>query len=349
MNFKNTLWISHSALSAFSRCPHLYYLEYVYRNPKTGNRIQTVNPYFSLGLSVHETIEGLAETPKEERKKVSLKERFESIFENYRGKRGGFVSRKKEEDFFRRGVEMVKRVEKSGFLAKPSATISSNFPTVNLTGEEVKLVGSLDWIELLPEGGAHIIDFKTGNNKESNGSLQLPIYTILAKENLPMEVKKVSYWYLQHDDSPVAQEIGDIEKHRETIKEKAETIKNAIKEDHFPCRYNGKCFACGDYKRLFAGEGEMVGTDKERNKDLFIIFDRKEVAEKVLEEDFLEKEEKEIFRERTGSGDSGRTREEGKNKEVVYKIKEKLKANLSKGELKAIINLLREDGQNRGA
>ncbi len=341
MDFRNILWISHSALSAYARCPKLYYYEYVYRNPKTGNRIQIVNPYLSLGSAVHETIEGLADIPDKEREKISLKERFKKIFNSYKGKVGGFVLESKEEEFFSRGLKMVERVEKSNFLEKPSTKMESNFPKVDLIGDEVKLVGSVDWIEILPGGGAHIIDFKTGNNKEVNGSLQLPIYTILAKENLSMSVEKVSYWYLQHDDEPEPQEVGNLDRHLESIKEKALAVREAIKKDHFPCRYNGKCFACGEYEKLFAGQAEMVGSDTQRKKDLFLILDRQEVVEKILEKSFLSSKEKNLFEERIGKKVNNGMKAD---KETVLTIKEKLKKNLTSGELKTVVELLRENG-----
>ncbi len=349
MNFKQTLWISHSALSAYSRCPHLYYFEYIYRNPKTGNRIQIVNPYLSLGSAVHETIEGLANVSIKKRKQISLKERFENIFEGYRGKKGGFLLKSQENDFYGRGVKMMERVEKSNFLEKPSTMLEKNFPVVDLFSGEAKLVGSLDWIEVLPGGGAHIIDFKTGNNREGNGSLQLPIYAILAKENLSIEVEKVSYWYLQHDDNPVSQEIGDLNSSLEAIKEKTSAIKRSIANNYFPCKYNGKCFSCGDYEKIFGGEAEMIGSDKERKKDLFFVFKEEDVAKKVIEDNFLNADEKEMFKDRIagntnetkkGSGDPV---EEGTEK--VQEIKAKLKKNLSKGELKAVVKLLNNNGK----
>lgn len=61
-----------------------------------------VNPYLSLGLSVHRAIEDLSEVPIKERVKISLKERFDEIFSEYRGLKGGFISQKKE-DFFTKG------------------------------------------------------------------------------------------------------------------------------------------------------------------------------------------------------------------------------------------------------
>lgn len=344
MSYKDILWISHSAISSFERCPHLYYLEYRYKNPKTGRRIQIINPYLSLGLSVHEAIEGLAKFSLQERKKISLCERFTKIFEEYSGVKGGFISQKKEEQFKKRGLEMMEKAEKSPFLYKPSTSIKTNFPTVNLQGGAVKLVGNIDWIEVLPDGEAHIVDFKTGNGKENNDSLQLPIYSVLAQHNLDRKIKKVSYWYLQHDNQPVEQKIKNTEHYMGILQEKSLAIKNAIDDNHFPCNYSGNCFVCKDYDKIFQGHAELVSSGINGKKDIFCVFKKKDVLEKVREEDFLDEREKAIFEMRTKKSMQQINKElrlsEEKSQKITEEIKEKLKNNLRNKELKVIINLL---------
>jgi len=354
MPSKKTLWISHSAISSFAKCPHLYYLEYEYRNPQTGNRIQITNPYFALGLSVHETLEGLLSVSPKKRTQISLKDRFSQVFENYRGLKGGFISQKKEEKFYKRGLDMVERVERSTFLSRPSMELNSNFPTVNLFEKkhdfskkseiDMKLVGSVDWIEVLPDGGAHIIDFKTGNNKEKNNSLQLPIYTILAQKNIKEAIRKTSYWYLEHDDSPMEHKIGDIDYWMAVIKEKAMAIKEAVEKKDFSCNYPRRCFACGDYDKIFNGDAEKVEAENSRGKDVFCIFKEEDIIEKIMENDFLDEREKKIFSdrlERTMSEINTEMRlTEEKSKKIVEEIKEKLKNNLRQKELKIVVRLL---------
>ncbi len=341
---KKILWISHSAISAFARCPHLYYLEYEYRNPETGNRIQITNPYLALGIAVHEAIEGLLETKPEERSKIVLEERFDQIFEKYRGLRGGFISQKKEEDFYERGIKMMERVKRTDFLSKPSLKTKTNFPTIDLINENVKLVGSIDWIEKLSGGGAHIIDFKTGNSKENNGSLQLPIYTILGESNIKEKVERVSYWYLQHDDMPVEQKLPDTKYYLNILKEKASLIKEAVEENRFPCNYGNKCFSCRDYEKIFIGEAEKIESANSRNKDVFCIFKEEDVIEKVVVEDFLDEREKKVFEMRLTKSKDEISRElrltEEKVDKIAKQIKEKLAKNLRQKELKIIIKLL---------
>ncbi len=320
-------------------------MEYIYRNPNTGNRIQIVNPYLSLGSAVHETVEYLSEISVKERSKISLKERFEKIFDTYKGKRGGFISKNKEDLFKERGIKMVSRFETSSLIKKPTLQTKTNFPSVDLfPDKDIKLVGSLDWIEDLPSGGAHIIDFKTGNGKENNDSLQLPIYAILAEKNISKKVEKASYWYLQHDDLPTEREIGDISVVLEKVKEVSLNIKEAIKDNNFPCSYPGRCFACGDYDRVFGGDAEMIGTDKARKKDNFCVFKEKDIMEKVIDDDFLDEREKKIFEMRMEKPLLDISKELNlspeKSEMIAGDIKKKLKNNLSIPELKVIIKML---------
>lgn len=347
--YEETLWISHSALSAYEKCPHLYYLEYRYKNPATGNRIQIINPYLSLGSAVHETIEGLLDFPEKERKNVSLPDRYERIFDKYRGLRGGFISQKKEEEFYNCGVQMIQTVTESDFLSKPSLKLNTNFPTLPLfekkeLGIKAVLVGSIDWVQLLPSKKAHIIDFKTGNSKEVNGSLQLPIYALLAENNLTEEVEMLSYWYLQHDKQPVAKEVKNTQQHLQIIKEKTKEIWSSIEDNSFSCNFSGKCFACRDYEKIFNGEAEMISSGEERKKDVFCVFKEKDIIEKVTQEEFLDEREKKIFELRMETtldniGKELRLNEE-KLTTITTTIKDKLKKNLHPKELKVVIKML---------
>ena len=49
-------WISHSSISDFLKCPRAYYLKNMYKDPKTGHKIQLMSPPFELGKDVDEVI-----------------------------------------------------------------------------------------------------------------------------------------------------------------------------------------------------------------------------------------------------------------------------------------------------
>ena len=71
------VWVSHSSMGDFIKCPRAYYLHNVYKNPDTGRKITIVNPALTLGSAVHATLEALGTLPVEERLQRDLVADFE--------------------------------------------------------------------------------------------------------------------------------------------------------------------------------------------------------------------------------------------------------------------------------
>ena len=97
----------------FLKCPRLYYLHNMYKSPTSGNKMSIVSPHMSLGIAVHEVLEGLAEYPASERMGRDLRAKFEEAWLKVTGKKGGFTSADEEEGFKMRGKEMINNVAKS--------------------------------------------------------------------------------------------------------------------------------------------------------------------------------------------------------------------------------------------
>ena len=51
------VWVSYSSISDFKKCPRAYYLKNIYKNPKTGKKIELVAPPLALGSVVHDVLE----------------------------------------------------------------------------------------------------------------------------------------------------------------------------------------------------------------------------------------------------------------------------------------------------
>lgn len=344
-----TVWVSHSAITNFDYCKRLYYFKHLYKNPKTGNRIQIVNPYLSLGSAVHDTIDNILDLPFSKRTKVSFSSEFQKTWKQYSGKRGGFVSPLQEKEFKKKGVEMVKKVENADFLKRKALKKEKNLPQTTLF-KNVKLVGCFDWVEILPDG-LHVIDFKTGKKEESSSSLQLPIYRILANKNYDLKVKKTSYWYLRKDPVPVPQKMKTIKESLTIIKEKASEIQKTIDEKNFFCssRYS-RCFWCRTYESVFSGKAEFVGVDERMGRDLFYLPSGANVLKKIKESNFLTELDKSILDARLGEiseadlkGEHKLTDKKVKNQ--IGEIKKKIKNNLSSQELKFFIRELENNGK----
>lgn len=237
-----------------------------------------VNPYLTLGTTVHDTLESIRYLPRAQRFDKPLTHIFEELWAGVEGKRGGFSTPLQEKEFKDRGLLMIKRVQDNpGPIANLSTIIKEKGEMVAsmlLSPEEnLVLCGNVDWVEVLPDGSLHIIDFKTGKKEESDSSLQLQIYLLLAKNGNKRPVSKTSYWYLDKDDQPKEVAIPDLSGVVDQLIEKGKKIKAArlsenMKELVCP---KGGCRNCEEYEKVVRGEAVSVGFDPIREKMLYII------------------------------------------------------------------------------
>lgn len=265
-------WVSHSSIRAFVTCPRAYYLNNVYKDPKTGHKITLMSPPLALGQAVHEVIDGLSVLPVEKRLSQPLATRLDAAWKKVSGKRGGFVNKEVEERYKMRGKNMLKRLlEHPGPLKNLAVKIKMDLPYFWLSEEDnIILCGKIDWLEYLPDSkSVHIIDFKTNKRDEDPESLQLPIYYLIARNCQKYEVAKASYWYLERNDKPTQQPLPEIKKAKEIVLKIAKKIKLARQLGRFNCPYNG-CHACKPLEAVVRGEAEFVGSD-EYNQDVYIL------------------------------------------------------------------------------
>ncbi|CAN5306929.1 hypothetical protein BH10PAT1_BH10PAT1_4410 [soil metagenome] len=275
------VWVSHSSIADFLKCPRLYYLRNVYKDPKTGHKITIMTPPLALGQSVHEVVEGLSQLPAEERFKYSLLTKFDESWKKVSGKIGGFTSAEQEEEYKERGRQMLKKImDNPGPLMNKAVKIksvegSANLPWYWLNEEDgLILSGKIDWVEYNEKDDSiNIIDFKTGKNEEGEDSLQLPIYCLLAKNLQTRNVGKISYWYLDDRvaNDLVEMKMPDLKESYEKVYEIAKRIKLGRQINHLKCpKGDAGCYACRDLERIFRGEGEKVG-ESEYRQDIYII------------------------------------------------------------------------------
>lgn len=283
----SAVWVSHSSMSDFIKCPRAYYLKNVYKDPKTGHKIQITSPSLSLGQAVHEVIESLSILPTKDRFRESLIAKFDRTWKKVSGKRGGFTDPDSEARFKKRGEEMLRRVMNNpGPVATLAIKIKEDLPHYWLSEDDsIILCGKVDWLEYLPDtDSVHIIDFKTSKSEEDGSSLQLPIYHLLVHNTQQRQVSQASYWYLELNDELTPKELPDLEEAKDQVLEIAKKIKLQRKLEVFNCPQgeNG-CYHCKDMERIVRGEGELVGVN-DYNQDIYIL-DRGETvgeAESVI-------------------------------------------------------------------
>jgi ATP-dependent helicase/DNAse subunit B len=267
------VWVSHSSMSDFIKCPRLYFLRNVYKDQKTGHKITVMTPPLALGQAVHEVVESLSILPTEERLKVSLLDKLDTAWEKVSGKWGGFKTKEEETEYKQRAKNMLSSVmENPGPILNKAIKLKSDsgLPYYWLSQEDnIILCGKIDWIEYLEESDSiHIIDFKTGKNEEDENSLQLPIYTLLATNLQNRQIEKASYWYL-NDNKIIEKQLPDPKTAYEKVYEVAKRVKLARQIEHFKCPKGG-CYACKPLERVLAGEGELVG-ESEYRQDIYIL------------------------------------------------------------------------------
>lgn len=257
------LWVSHTSISDFLSCPRAYYLRHIYKDPKTGRKINIINPAMALGLTVHDVLETLANFKAEERMKQPLLERFEKAWEHVSGELGGFRDGAEELQFKKRGLVMINRVlEYPGFLLNKAIKLHSpdELPPRYMlsTTENIILCGKVDWLEYFPDDDSvHIIDFKTGLRDEKEDSLQLPIYALLVKNLQRRRIAKISYWYLERDNGPVEMGMPDFVKANKNVMDVAMKMKKLRLEGVYVCRRKG-CFSCRPLENIVAGKAKWV-------------------------------------------------------------------------------------------
>lgn len=269
-------WVSHSSISDFLKCPRLYFLRNVYKNPKTGHKMAIVNPPMAMGSAIHEVIESLAVLPTEERLKISLVKKLDPVWLKITGKKGGFNNHKEEMEYKQRATQMLINLQEDpGPILEKAIKIKSkmNLPHYWLNSEDgIILCGKIDWLKYNEkDDSVHIIDFKTGKNEEKEDSLQLPIYLLLATNTQTKNVTGVSYWYLDQDSGIVEKKLPDLGESYDKVYKVAKRIQLARKINHFKCPKDG-CYACRPYERILKGEGEFVGVSDTR-QDIYILND----------------------------------------------------------------------------
>lgn len=268
------VWVSHSSMGDFLKCPRLYYLHNVYKDPKTNKKVSLVNPALSLGQSVHEALEGLAKFKVEDRLKQPLLEHFNEAWEKVSGRRGGFTDKGHEEETKQRGVEMIKRVIKNpGPLANKTVKLKEGGMPPNFylsESDNIILCGKIDWLEYCEEDDSvKVLDFKTGKYEEKEDSLQLPIYFLLLNALQKRKVSGAYYWYLDKDDTPEEKDVPDLQESKKEVLSLARKVKKARFKGDYDCPTGG-CFFCKPYEIIIKGEAENVGIG-EYDQNLYII------------------------------------------------------------------------------
>jgi ATP-dependent helicase/DNAse subunit B len=270
----SAVWVSHTSMSDFLKCPRSYYLKNVYRDPKTKHKIQLMAPPLALGQAVHDVLESLSVLPTATRLSESLVEKLGKSWEKVSGKRGGFQNLDVETKYRLRGEAMLRRVMANpGPVSRQAVKIKEDLPHYWLSEQDnIILCGKIDWLEYLPDQDAvNILDFKTGKSEEDSTSLQLPIYHLLVHNCQKRAVAGASYWYLELNDTQSPKDLPDLETAHEQVLEVARQVKLARQLERFRCPEGEEgCRYCRQLEAVVRGEAEFVG-ENTYGQDIYIM------------------------------------------------------------------------------
>ncbi|MGB2762023.1 MAG: UvrD-helicase domain-containing protein [Minisyncoccales bacterium] len=249
---------SFSQLAAFSKCPLQYKFAFILKIPIRGKSM------FSFGKTMHNTLYAFLKQVNENNKSkqsslLGFKEKenvlgLDSIIEIYEKNwiDEWYENKKQKEEYYKLGKKIVKDFY-SEFSKNPPKILKINNVLAleipfNLKIRDNTLRGRIDRIDE-KQGGAVIIDYKTGNSKEKlalDNKEQLLIYQIAAEEIFKINPSELVYHYL--NDNKKASFLGS-EKEKNRIKEKIIQEIEEIKKSDFNPTPGWQCTFC-DFKDI---------------------------------------------------------------------------------------------------
>lgn len=229
------LELNYSKIKSYLDCPRLY--KYIYVEQKRA----PLTAGASLGISIHRALEVYHRTGGG----------LESLLESYDANwvNGGFSSSQEQVEFYNRGRDMLERYWNSDRDRKSRVVhVEKDF---EFAMEKWRVRGTMDRVDLHPDGTWEIIDYKTGteikSEAEMTDSLQMGIYGLGMKRGLGISPDRITFWFLaQTKKATVFYDSSREESVLSVFKDAGEAI---LAEDYSPntsnCRFCGFRKICG--------------------------------------------------------------------------------------------------------
>jgi DNA helicase-2/ATP-dependent DNA helicase PcrA len=244
-------YLSYSQIETFNTCPLHYKLRYIYKVPTPQTASQ------SFGTTMHATLKEFYTRIKEEphyakASRGDLEKLILSLLnDNWISE--GYLDKSQRVKFLEKGRDYLRGYLKEEFNSKVK-TVALELPFVVPLGNNLKIGGRIDRVDVLPGGVIEIIDYKTGatipTQKEVDNNLQLSFYA-LASTKIPIEPLgknlekiKMSLYYLD------SQEKISTTRTKEQLDEAVEEIfkvRNEIEKSEFKCSNHMFCQSKCEY------------------------------------------------------------------------------------------------------
>lgn len=236
---------SFSRLRTFDQCPLRYRLRYVKGMAEAFRSIET-----HLGSTVHEVLEWLyreRERGADPAPQATL-ESFSAVWHEKRGDDLAVVRvGESEDDYLRRGREMLDRFHRTVFALDRSTTVALEQRLSRQLAPHVVFTGFADRVGRTEGGRLFVVDYKTsrsrGNGTDFSEGLQVPLYVACSLAELDEAEALGGYHYLVLGETSwrtVSREQG------EALLGRFLTLAGlALAASEFPSRPGTLCAWCG--------------------------------------------------------------------------------------------------------
>ncbi len=241
--------LSYTQIETFRTCPLHYKLRYILNIPSLPSASQSFGTSIHLALRDFYRFFGKGEFRRFSQERL-VKELISLLKKNWIS--DGFLSKDHERQFFDRGERYLEDYIKTEFNPDiKTALTEENFSVFLPLERPLKLIGRMDRVDILPDGGIEIVDYKSGTKvptqKEVDKDLQMSFYAIAAdkiKES-PFEVdlKKIKFtlYYFETKTKLTTQRTE--EQIRLAIEEIAK-IREEMENSDFSCSGSYLCQNC---------------------------------------------------------------------------------------------------------
>ncbi len=237
--YRERLRLSYSKMSLYERCPRAYKALYHQRiAPKP-------QPFFSFGSCIHSVMEEFYDPAS--REKPTLDRMMMLLEERWRFFRVGYRTVDEEDRYFNQARSMLEKfynrfVREQKF--RPASYIEKYFelPVANNS----VMTGFIDRIDMLPGGGAIVLDYKTEPTDRSQEAvdkdLQLTLYYWAAREFLRLDIRELGLFMMSHDKLMITtRSPDDVPELLQRISDVTQRIRS---DTEFAPRINKYCLNC---------------------------------------------------------------------------------------------------------
>ncbi len=246
-------------LNMFQLCPRQYKFHYI---DNLATMYGKPRPYFTMGDHVHAALKDfLSIVPVEERTVSRLEE---ILREKWRRNRKGFQSLEDEKQWGQKAIEQLRWFARSQDLSLTPVMVE-DFHKAELS-PKITLVGKIDRVDQDPDGGLHIIDYKTGRMLEEIDNTQLHIYALILSREQERQINRVSYLYLDAGKYQTVQPTTvDLDEAADYVFEAVDRI---LTETKYPAIINVHCGSC-DFLEICPERGAILDLDLDEEEPDF--------------------------------------------------------------------------------